>query len=69
MDDLLGVGDEVLDRAILDIKREFVSGAGDVRPTRLKYRQWTQMANYEIMVDMEHYKHELSPISLCLQKK
>ena len=31
----------------------------DVGAVRFTQRQLTQMANYEIMVDMEHYKHEL----------
>ena len=40
------------------VKREFDFGARDVEATRFKRRQLTQMANCEIMIDMEHYQHE-----------
>ena len=50
VDDLLG-GDEVLDSTILEVMRELLRGM-----LRFKARQFTQMANFEIMVDMEHYK-------------
>ena len=47
------------DRIISDVKREFDVGAWDVGCMRFKE---TQMANYEIRIDMEHYKHELQQI-------
>ena len=57
VNDLLGGSDEVLDRKILEVKGEFDFGAWDVGAMRFKERQLKQMANYEIMIDMEHYKH------------
>ena len=53
VDDLLGGGDEVFDGTILEVEREFDGGAWDVGAIRFKARQLTQMANYEIMIDME----------------
>ena len=59
MDNLLGGGDEVLHRTILEVKREFDFGSWDVAATSFKGRQLTQLANCEIIIDTEHYKHEL----------
>ena len=42
-----------------EVKREFDFGAWDVGPMRFKGIQLTQMANNEILIDMEQYKHEL----------
>ena len=55
VDDLLG-GDE-----------DF--GAWGVGVMRLKGRQLTQMAKKEIMVDVEHYKHELQHIEVSKSDK
>ena len=52
MDDLLGGGDEVFERKISDVNRVFDFGAWDVGGMRFKERQLTQMANYEVTIDM-----------------
>ena len=44
-------------------------GAGDVGAMRFKERQLTQMANYEIMIDTEHHKHELQQIEVSKSDK
>ena len=36
---------------------------------RFKARQLTQMANYEILIDMEHYKHERQQIEVSKPDK
>ena len=69
VDDLLGGGDEVFDGTILEVTREFDVGAWDVGAMRFKERQLTQMANYEIMMDMERYKHDLSQIEVHQKDK
>ena len=43
VDDLLGGGDEVFDRSILEVKREFDFGAWDVGSMKFKESQLTQM--------------------------
>jgi hypothetical protein len=57
VDDVLGGGDELFDRVMNEVRREFDFGAWDVGNVRFKGRQLTQMPNGEIVVDMEHYKH------------
>ena len=69
VDDLLGEGDEVFDGTILEVTREFDVGAWDVGAMRFKARQLTQMANYEIMIDVERYKHDLSQIEVPKEDK
>ena len=64
VDDLLAGGDDVFDRTILEVKGEFDVGAWDVGAKRFKAAQLKQMANHEIMVDMEHYKHQLQEIEV-----
>ena len=62
--------EEVFDRTNNpEVKREFDRGAWDVGAMRFKGRQLTQMANCEIMVDMEHYKHELQQIEVSKTDK
>ena len=41
---------------------EFYFGAWDVGAMRFKERQLAQIPNFEIMIDMEHYKHDLQQI-------
>ena len=49
---------------VMKCKREFDFGAWDVGAMRFKGRELTQMANYEIMIDMEHCKHDLQQIEV-----
>ena len=51
--------EEVFDTT-LEVKRDSHFGAWCVGTMRFKERQVTQMTNYEIMVDVEHCKHESS---------
>ena len=44
VDDLLGGGDEVFDKGILEVKREFDFGAWDVGAMKFKKSHLTQMA-------------------------
>ena len=60
-------GDEVFDRTVLEVKREFDFGAWDVGAMRFKDRQLTEMANDEITVDMEHFQLVLSQIDRIVQ--
>ena len=48
----------------MEVKREFDVDAWDVGAMRFKAGQLTQMADGEIMIDMEHNKHELQPIEV-----
>ena len=57
VDDLLGGGDEVFDRTMLEVKRKFHFGAWDVGAMMFRARQLTQMANHEIMIDKDHQVH------------
>ena len=51
-------------RTMLGIKREFELDAWDVGAMRFQVRQVIQMANHEIMIDVEHHKHELQQIEV-----
>ena len=59
----------MLDGTLLEVKREFEFGAQDVGAMRFTGRQLTQMANYDIVIDMEHYKHELQQIEISKSDK
>ena len=69
VDDFFGGGHEVFDRTILGVKREFDFGAWDGGAMRVKERQLTQMANYEIMMHMEHCMHGLLQIEVSKSDK
>ena len=59
----------MIDRTFFEVIREFEFGAWDVGAMRFKVRQLTQMANYEIMIEMQHYKHELQQIEVSKSDK
>ena len=60
---------KVLDRTILDVKRECDFGAWDVGAMSFKEKPSTQLANHEIMLVMSHYKHELSQMEVSKKDK
>ena len=62
-------GVEMFDSTMLEVIYDFDLGAWDVGAIRLKWRQLTQMANRQIIVDMEHYKHELQQIAVSKPDK
>ena len=62
--DLLEGGVEVFGTTISEVKCEFEFGAWDVGVPRFRGRQLTQMANCEIVIAMEHHKHELQQIEV-----
>ena len=69
VDDLLGGGDEVFDRTISEVQRESGLGAWDVGAMRFRGSELTRMANDEIVIDMEHYEHELQQIDEVRQSQ
>ena len=69
MDDLPGGGDDVFDCTVLEVKREFAFGAGDVGAMRLKARRLTHMANCDMTIDTEHHWHELQKIEVSKSDK
>ena len=69
VDDLMGGGDEVFDRTISEVQREFDLGAWDVGVMRFRGSELTRMANCEIVTDMEHYEHELQQVDEVRQRQ
>ena len=69
VDDVLGGGDDVSHRTVLDIQQELDIGPWDVGAMRFKGRQLHQMSNREILIHMEHNKHELSQIEVSKEDK
>ena len=67
---VLGVHvDDVFDRIMKAVRKEFDVGAWDVGNFRFKGRQISQMPNGEIVFDMEQYKHELEQIEVSKADK
>ena len=64
VDDVIGGGNEIFDRIMATVRKEFDFGAWDVGNFRFKGRQISQMPNGEIVCDMEQYKHELEQIDV-----
>ena len=63
VESLLGGGDEVFDRTIVEVKYDFGFGACGVGSMVIQRRQLTQLANHAVMIDVEHCKHELQQMS------
>ena len=59
----------MFDRTMLGVTRELDFGAWDGGAMRVKERQLTQMANYEIMMHMEHCMHGLLQIEVSKSDK
>ena len=64
VDDVIGGGNEIFDRIMTTVRKEFDFGAWDVGNFRFKGGQISQMPNGEIVCDMEQYKHELEQIDV-----
>ena len=64
VDVVIGGGDEIFDRIMTTVRKEFDFGAWDVGNFRFKGRQITQMPIGEIVFDMDWYKHELEQIEV-----
>ena len=69
VDDVIGGGNEIFDRIMTTVRKEFDFGAWDVGNFRFKGRQISQMPNREIVCDMEQYKHELEQIDVSKADK
>ena len=69
VDDVIGGGNEIFDRIMTTVRKEFDFGAWDVGNFRFKGRQISQMPNGEIVCDMEQYKHELEQIDVSKADK
>ena len=67
--DVIGGGNETIDRIMTAVRKEFDFGAWDVGNFRFKGRQISQMPNGEIVFDMEQYKHELEQIEVSKADK
>ena len=64
VDDVTGDGNEIFDRIMKTMRKEFDFGAWDVGNFRFKGHQISQMSNGEIVCDFEHYKHEFAQIDV-----
>ena len=62
--DVIGGGNETVDRIMTAVRKVFVFGAWDVGNFRFKGRQISLMPNGEIVFNMEQYKHELEQIEV-----
>ena len=69
VDDVIGGGNEIFDRIMATVRKEFDFGAWDVGNFLFKGRQISQMPNGEIVFDMEQYKHELEQIEVSKKTK
>ena len=69
VDDVIGGGNEIFDRIMTAVRKEFDFGAWDVGNFRLKGRQISQMPHGEIVFGMEQYKHELEQIEVSKADK
>ena len=69
VDDVIGGGNEIVDRIMTTVRKEFDFEAWDVGNFRFKGRQISQMPNGEIVCDMEQYKHELGQIDVSKADK
>ena len=69
VDDVIGGGNEIFDRIMTTVRKEFDFGAWNVGNFRFKGRQISQMPNGEIVCDMEQYKHELEQIDVSKADK
>ena len=69
VDDVIGGLNEIFDRIMTTVRKEFDFGAWDVGNFRFKGRQISQMPNGEIVCDMEQYKHELEQIDVSKADK
>ena len=68
-DDVIGGGNEIFDRIMTTVRKEFDFGAWDVGNFRFKGRQISQMPHGGIVCDMEQYKHELEQIDVSRADK
>ena len=69
VDDVIGGGDETLDRIMTAVRKEFDFGAWDIGSFRFKGRQISQMPYGEIVFDMEQHKHELEQTEVSKAEK
>ena len=69
VDDVIGGGNEIFDRIMTAVRKEFDFGAWDVGNFPFKGRQISQMPNGEIVFDMEQYKHKLEQIEVSKADK
>ena len=69
VDDVIGGGNQIFDRIMTTVRKEFDFGAWDVCNFRLKGRQISKKPNGEIVCDMEQYKHELEQIDVSKADK
>ena len=69
VDDVIGGGNEIFDRIMTTVRKDFDFGAWDVGNFRFKGRQISQMPHGEIVCDMEQYKHELEQIDVSKADK
>ena len=69
VDDVIDGGDEILDRIMTAVRKEFDFGAWDIGNFRFKGRQISQMPNGEFVYDLEQYKHELEQIDVSKADK
>ena len=69
VDDVIGGGNEIFDRIMTTVRKEFDFGAWDVGNFRFKGRQISQMPYGEILCDMEQFKHELEQIDVSKADK
>ena len=68
-DDVIGSGDETLDRIMTVMRKEFDFGAWNIGNFWFKGRQISQMPNGEIVFDMGQYKHELEQMEVSKADK
>ena len=69
VDDVIGGENEIFDRIMTTVRKEFDFGAWHVGSFRFKGRQILQMPNGEIVCDMEKYKHEHEQIDVSKADK
>ena len=69
VDDVIVGGNEIIDRIMTAVRKEFDFGAWDVGNFPFMGRQISQMPNGEIVFDMEQYKHEPEQIEVSKADK
>ena len=69
VDDVIEGGNEIIDRIMTAVRKEFDFGAWDVGNFPFMGRQISQMPNGEIVFDMEQYKHEREHIEVSKADK
>ena len=69
VDDVVGGGNETVDRIMTTVCEEFCCGVWEVGNFRFKDRQISEMPNGEIVCDMDQYQHELEQIEVSKADK